>query len=423
MDSKKQDFDIIVVGGGAAGMMSAISARQHHPDKSVTLVERSSEMGRKLLVSGAGRCNLTNLQLQNKPENHFEGTGKPLTKKIFESFGYDAIISFFSDLGVRLAPEKKGEQSKIFPVTQQAKTVLNALEAELKHQGVTILTEKEVINLQYNKKESTFRVQFKNMGESISSQYLILTTGGQTYPMLGSDGAGYELAKVFDHKIIPPIVSAVPLEAKNALSQALQGVKMELGVELYNKDKKITENIGDVIFTKYGLSGSAIFELSRVASVELNRNQVRDLTIKLNFYPGETIADLKKWFKSMAKSRPNKTIVDLLRGSLPFNLPPVILKFMEISVETKVSQLKERQIDALIESLTNYEIKVTATRSWDEAEFTAGGVDASEIKTTLESKKVPGLYFAGEIIDVDGEIGGFNLSWAWSSGFIAGKLE
>lgn len=198
---------------------------------------------------------------------------------------------------------------------------------------------------------------------------------------------------------------------------------MELGVELYNKDKKITENIGDVIFTKYGLSGSAIFELSRVASVELNRNQVRDLTIKLNFYPGETIADLKKWFKSMAKSRPNKTIVDLLRGSLPFNLPPVILKFMEISVETKVSQLKERQIDALIESLTNYEIKVTATRSWDEAEFTAGGVDASEIKTTLESKKVPGLYFAGEIIDVDGEIGGFNLSWAWSSGFIAGKLE
>ncbi|KKQ78457.1 MAG: NAD(FAD)-utilizing dehydrogenase [Parcubacteria group bacterium GW2011_GWC2_38_7] len=183
MDSKKQDFDIIVVGGGAAGMMSAISARQHHPDKSVTLVERSSEMGRKLLVSGAGRCNLTNLQLQNKPENHFEGTGKPLTKKIFESFGYDAIISFFSDLGVRLAPEKKGEQSKIFPVTQQAKTVLNALEAELKHQGVTILTEKEVINLQYNKKESTFRVQFKNMGESISSQYLILTTGGQTYPM------------------------------------------------------------------------------------------------------------------------------------------------------------------------------------------------------------------------------------------------
>ncbi|KKR54237.1 MAG: hypothetical protein UT91_C0019G0023 [Parcubacteria group bacterium GW2011_GWA2_40_23] len=404
-------------------MVAAISARTHHPDKTVALVEKSSELGRKLLVSGAGRCNLTNLQLEDKPEQFFEGTGKDLAKKIFKCFDYNNIVSFFSDLGVRLAPEKKGEQNKVFPVTQQAKTVLNALEAELAHQGVSVLTNIEVINIQHNKKANTFRLQLKKSDESISAKHVILTTGGQTYPILGSDGAGYEIVKVFGHKIIAPIVSAVPFEAKNALSQVLQGVKMELGVKLFSKEKLIAENIGDVIFTKYGLSGSAILELSRVASVELNRNGVRDLMVKLNFYPGENMADLKKWFEKMLKSRPNKTVVDILRGSLPFNLPGTILKFLDISLETKVSELTKQKIDALLESLTAFEIKITATRGWDEAEFTAGGVDGSEIKVTLESKKVPGLYFAGEVIDVDGAIGGFNLSWAWSSGFVAGKLE
>jgi len=423
MDTSLKNFDIVVIGGGAAGMVTAISARTHHPDKTVALIEKSAELGRKLLVSGAGRCNLTNLQLQDKPEQFFEGTGKDLAKKVFQCFGYEKIVSFFADLGVRLAPEKKGEQNKIFPVTQQAKTVLNALEAELAHENVAILKNIEVINIQHNKKANTFRLQLKKSDESISAKYIILTTGGQTYPALGSDGSGYELIKSFDHKIITPIVSAVPLEAKNALSQVLQGVKMVLGVKLFSNDKLIVENVGDVIFTKYGLSGSAILELSRVASVELNRNGAKDLMVKLNFYPGEKVADLKKCFEKMIKSRPNKTVVDLLRGSLPFNLPSTIIKFLDISLETKASELSKSKLDSLLASLTAFEIKVTATRGWDEAEFTAGGIDGSEIKATLESKKVPGLYFAGEVIDVDGAIGGFNLSWAWSSGYVAGRLE
>ena len=177
------------------------------------------------------------------------------------------------------------------------------------------------------------------------------------------------MAKSFGHKIIPPIVSAVPLEAKNALSQALQGVKMELGVEMFKNNKKMAENIGDVIFTKYGLSGSAIFELSRSAYVEFNSNNTKDLTVKLNFYPGESKVEVEKWFKNLIEARPNKKIVDLLRGSLPFNLPQTLLKFLELDLETKVSEISKLKLSLLIESLTGYEIKVTATRSWDEDEL------------------------------------------------------
>jgi len=421
MDNKQ--FDIVIIGGGAAGMVAAISAKTHNPQQNVAIIEKSSELGRKILVSGAGRCNLTNIQLKDKPERFYQGTGKELVENVFSEFGYDQIVNFFENLGVRLAPEKKGEQNKVFPVTQQAKTILLALESELKHQKVEVLLNTEVINIQFNKKENIFRIQIKGAPEPITAKKMILTTGGQTYPVLGGNGAGYELAKSFGHKIIPPIVSAVPLEAKNALSQALQGVKMELGVELFKKDKKIASKVGDVIFTKYGLSGSAIFELSRLASVEFNRNNVTDLKINLNFYPDKKLSEVKKWYDGMIKARPHKPLIDILRASLPFNLPPVLFKFLEIDLEAEATTVSKSKLDLLLESLVSYEIKITGTRSWDEAEFTAGGVDASEIKLTLESKKVPGLYFAGEVVDVDGEIGGFNLSWAWSSGFVAGELK
>ena len=415
-------FDVIVVGGGAAGMMAALSARRHHPALAVAILEKSATLGRKLLVSGAGRCNLTNLQLREKPERFYLGTGQELARPVFKQFGFPEIVEFFSELGVRLSPEKKGEGNKMFPVTQQAKTVLTALETELRSEGVRIITDAEIIALKKNLKTDQFILRTKDGGE-FTCQKVILTTGGRTYPALGSDGLGYDLARALGHSLVAPIVSAVPLEAKNPLSQVLQGVKMELGVRLQTGKKVLGDLVGDVIFTKYGLSGSAILELSRAASIELNRDKGSALTVLLNFFPGETLTETHQWFDKIFKFRPNKKLVEILRGSLPYNLPNTLLAQLQIALDKKVGQLTKPEIDSLLKNLTAYEVRVTATRGWNEAEFTAGGILASEINNALESKKVPGLYLAGEVIDIDGAIGGFNLSWAWSSGFVAGQLQ
>jgi len=338
-------------------------------------------------------------------------------KKVFEQFDYKATVDFFQDdLGLELTEDKKTKVGKIFPKTNEAKTVVALLADYLERLGVEI-----ILNF---KCRSVRRVSGKGFeivgdnGSAVQCEKLILACGGKTYPALGSDGSGFALATSLGHHVVPLVPAAVPLVAKNALSQEAQGVKMEAEITVGKHSE-----VGDVLFTKYGLSGSAVLSVSRDVSVALNREGKNDVKGFINFFPGKNETAVKKIILQRGKKRPEQTILKSLIGLLPERVAGGILKICGINFDGKIKDITSRDMDLLCKTLADFEIAVTDTRGWNEAEFTAGGININEVKPgTLESKVIKDLYLCGEILDVDGPIGGYNLSWAWSSGWTAGKI-
>lgn len=419
------EFDLIIIGGGAAGQMAAISAKRNNPNLNVAIIDRTFALGRKILVCGAGRCNITNINLDRSISDHYYGAPKEFIESIFSQFNYKNIIDFFDDLGIELYVERKTNIGKLFPVTDQAKTVTALLEDELERLKVKIFLNTEVTSLK--KTLDFFGIEAKNIegvSEKFQSKKVIISAGGKTYPALGSNGSGYALAEKLGHTIVEPVPSALPLVAKNPLSQELQGIKMEIEVTSIIDNKEIKTRSDDVMFTQYGLSGPAILNISREISIHFNRERKNNARVLLNFFPGKSREEIERDLKGRWDRRPDQIIEKSLFGIFPNKFPPAFLKILGIDKNKKSSELSEMDKSKIIESLSQFEIRIDGTRSWNEAEFTAGGINSNEIKeATLESKKVDGLYFCGEIVDVDGDVGGFNLSWAWSSGFVAGKLR
>ncbi len=432
-----QIYDLIIIGGGAAGMMAAISAKRKYKNYSIAIIDRTFALGRKILVAGAGRCNITNVNLQNSVEERYYGATNEFIKSIFNQFGYEEIINFFKDLGIELYTERKTSIGKLFPVTDQAKTVTLLLEDEIKRLGLDVYLNHDVRDIILNdKNHDDERYNFSIVTQKIEkeipvgdkrlfrSKYLILSAGGKTYPALGSNGSGYTLAQKLGHSIVYPVPSALPLVGKDPLSQEINGVKMEIEVTSYINDKQIKNTINDVMFTQYGLSGPAILNISREISIHLKRNKGIEAVVLLNFIPGKKINEVKeilneRWFK-----RPDQEIQLSLNGLFSPKFPPVFLKVIGINPVKKVSELTLEEKNIIYTQLTSYKYIITDTRGWNEAEFTAGGVNSNEVmEKTLKSKRNNYLYLCGEILDVDGDVGGFNLSWAWSSGYIAGMLQ
>jgi predicted Rossmann fold flavoprotein len=413
----KQNFVIVIIGGGAAGIMAAISAKQHHPGSRVVILDQTFALGRKILVSGAGRCNLTNSNLEKSPEKYYNCTNPDFVKKVFDQFGYNKICDFFQDeLGVELTEDKKTKIGKIFPKTNEAKTVVALLVDYLEGLGVEIILSFRCRSVR-QVSDKSFEIT-GNDGNMVRSDKLILACGGKTYPALGSDGSGFALATALGHEIIAPVPVAVPLVAKNLIFHEAQGTKLEAEITAGRH-----KAVGDVLFTKYGLSGSAVLNISRDASVALNRDRKSGFKASLNFFPGKNDSAVKKLFTQRWKKRPAQTVLKSLIGLLPERVAMGILRICEIDAESKIKDISSAKADLLFKTMTDLEIVITDTRGWNEAEFTAGGVNIQEVKSgTLESKIINNLYFCGEILDVDGPIGGYNLSWAWSSGWVAGKI-
>lgn len=427
-------FDIVIVGGGAAGIMSAITAKANFPDKKVLIVDRTFSLGRKILVCGAGRCNLTNINLQNinSLTKHFytTHTDKELILKVFENFNYDAIVYFFEGLGVEMYTERKSNIGKVFPITDSAKTILEILTLKLQELGIEIflntevkaidktddfkidlsqvsLTQRQITDFGFDPKYNENLKEFQ-----ISSEFLVMSAGGKTYPTLGSNGSGYEFASSLGHTVIPPVPSALPLVSQNILCKKLSGQKMDLLATSFINGVKIKESFDDVMFTDYGLSGPAILNLSRDISIDINRNHNNNSFVRINFLvDSEGIPRTAKWFNQRFSK--TKSIYKSLLGILPNKICEVL---------DSTFNLESDNPEILYQKLSNLEFIISGTKSWNEAEFTSGGVDLSEVNANLSSKKVDKLYFAGEILDVDGDVGGYNLSWAWASGHTAGKL-
>jgi predicted Rossmann fold flavoprotein len=432
-------FDLVIIGGGAAGMIAAISARRHHPDFKIAIVDRTFALGRKILVCGAGRCNITNLNLDSKVDSAYYGASDEFVHSVFDQFGFDDIVKFFNELGIELYVERKTNLGKLFPITDQAKTVTELLLDEIERSNIEVLLNTEVKSVNDVRRRGdvtapSFQIDCSAVEDShdetpgftgeIQTEYLILSAGGKSYPALGSNGSGYDLAASFGHNIIQPIPAALPLEGANELTHFLQGQKMEIEATSIIEGKEIKTSTDDVFFKNYGLSGPAILNISREVSIHFNRENNDDCFVKLNFFPGKSAEDVTNLLKERWQKRPNQEVYKSLFGLFPNKIAKYLVKFSGIDENLKSESLNKAQINHLVDVLTNTRIRITGTRGWNEAEFTAGGVNSTELKFgTMESKLQDKFYICGEIVDVDGDVGGFNLSWSWASGFVAGKLQ
>jgi hypothetical protein len=392
--------------------VAAISAARR--GASVVILERLPWIGKKLLATGGGRCNLLNERLNAAA---FTATDPGLVPSILERFGGPEIRAFFDGLGLRLQTDEAG---RVYPATNQAASVLKVLELETARLGIGIETCFDVERID-SAAAGRCRMGAAD-GRTVEARTVVLAGGGRSYPSLGSNGSGHDLAASFGHRIVKPVPSAVPLLVKVRMCHFLQGQRMRVRIEARVGGRRAQEAEGELLFAQYGLSGTAVLDVSESLSIALNRDGREDTTVVVDFLPfmseEEAAAELTR--RSAAGWAPK----DLGSGLLPEKFClflPQLLGEIEDGPGMRVDAGSARRLASLLKAR---EFRVQGTRGWNEAEFTSGGVDAGEVKPgTLESKLRHGLYLAGEVLDVQGGRGGFNLAWAWASGFVAGLAE
>ncbi len=399
---------VLVVGGGAAGMMAAISAKINGAE--VVVLERNNRVGKKILATGNGRCNYTNINLSI---DNYHGKNPKFAYSCLSKFGVAETLDFFERLGITPAIEEKG---KVFPLSFQSSSVLDVLRFELEDLGVELLTDVFVIGI--NKGEK-FELILED-GRKVYGDKVILATGGCAAPNTGSDGNGYTLAKSMGHSIVEVFPGLVQLKLEGDIFKQVDGVKFVGTAGLYVGNELIKEDRGDILFTNYGISGPPILQLSRTALEYLNNNKAIEL--KISIIDSKTEKELFDYliyrFGFMAKKTIEKGLIGLINKRLI--LP--ILKEVNIDKNKQIAYLSNEEVRRLANILTDWRFNISGSKSFKDAQVTAGGINTDEIdSSTMESKLIEGLYFAGEIVDIDGDCGGFNLQWAWSSGYIAGE--
>lgn len=401
---------VAVAGGGAAGMMAAITAARGGAD--VLLLEPNEKMGRKLYITGKGRCNVTNNCGRDELMAAIPRNGKFLYSA-FNRFGSADIMDFFEDLGVKLKTERG---NRVFPVSDKAADIVDALFFELRRQGVEIRQDR-VTGLTARDGQLA-AVHTEKSGEIRDCKAFILATGGASYPRTGSTGDGYRLAKEAGHTIVPIRGSLVPLESEDPCCARLQGLSLR-NVELRMKNergKTVFREQGELLFTHFGLSGPLV--LSASAHMDFTRSRyAAHIDLKPALDGQKLDARLLRDFEERA----NQDYANALCGLVPRSMVPVLVERTGVPADTKVHDIRREQRRRLLETLKDFTVSLSGPRPVEEAVITSGGVAVAEVDPkTMESKKAGGLFIAGELLDVDGYTGGFNLQIAWSTGHAAG---
>ena len=390
-------------------MLAAIVAARNGAH--VAVVEQLSRVGKKLLAAGNGRCNLTNM---NMDISRYHGSNAAFAHAALKQFDEKAAMDFFEDLGIFCVEEEGG---KVFPASGQASSVLDVLRYEIERLGVQEICDARVDSIAHGKKG--FKLQLKDR-DVITGDKIILASGGKANPSLGSNGSGYSLAKAFGHKIVEPHPALVKLKLEAPFLKALSGAKIvgEAAVELGNKT--LRRERGEILFTDYGVSGPPIIQLSRCAGEQLRKGKRPDIVVDL--FPEITLDELMSLLEKRRMLREDKPFDFSFIGLINKRFINILLKEAGITaLQTPCKDITKEQVKAVANKLKRWIMSISGTQSWSEAQVTAGGIDVSDIDSkTMESKLFPGLYFAGEIMDIDGDCGGFNLQWAWSSGYAAG---
>lgn len=400
--------NIGIIGGGAAGLMAAIVAARKGAQ--VTIIERQNRIGKKILVTGNGRCNITNTELL--PE-HFHTHSQKEPYFAISKFAYKETIDFFRTLGI----EPLVEKGKVYPQSEQASSVLDVMRLELIRLGVEIVVDECVTKIAYN--ENKWEVMSQS-GNKWSFDRLIVATGGMAAPQLGCDETGYGLLEGIGHKKYKMYPTLVHITSSTPYCKMMQGIRVKGKISiLVDGEERRTEK-GEVLFTEDGLSGPPIFQLSRVAG-EAARDQ-KQCEIHLDLFPEIEEDELIGRFYDRIAQNPQKTIEELFIGWLHKKVAIPVIKQSDIgSPITPCENLDYDMIMSLANSMKCLKFKVSGTRGFKFAQATAGGIDLDEIDlNTMASTKSPHLYVAGEVLDVDGDCGGYNLQWAWATGYIAG---
>lgn len=399
---------IIVIGGGAAGMMAAISAKINGGD--VILLERNDRVGRKLLATGNGRCNYTNKNLTIK---NYHGSNPKFAYSVLSQFNVDTTMEFFERMGITPAIEDNG---KVFPLSFQSSSMLDVFRYEIESQGIELITDAYVSNI---KKDKKFNVILKD-GRTFQGDKVILATGGKSLPNSGSDGNGYKLCEELGHSIVDVFPGLVQLQLEGNVFKPLNGTKFLGRAGIYIDDKLILEDTGDILFTSYGISGPPILQLSRDALEYIRKG--KEVELRVSIIHTKNIEELYEYLMYRLSLMSKKTIEIGLIGLINKKLILPILKEINIDRNKNSANLSKEEIRRLAEVLISWSFKVTGSQPWEYAQVTAGGVNTKNINNkTMESKIHSGLYIVGELVDIDGDCGGYNLQWAWSSGYIAGE--
>lgn len=387
--------------------MAAITAADL--GKVVLLLEKNEKLGRKIYATGNGKCNFTN---RYQSMECYRSTKPFIAWNIIRQFDFEKTIAFFDNLGI-LPKEKNGY---FYPNSEQASSIAEVLCMEIKRQKVTVICKSTVVDIK--KVQDSFNVYTKEC--RYLSKQVIIASGGMASPIHGSDGSGYDLAKKFGHHIVTPLPALTQLKAEEKYFKTLSGVRVDARGSLFSGKNHLAEESGEFLFTSYGISGIPILQMSRFAAATIYSG--KEVHLSLDFFPDINENKLQKIIKKRYDSILCRTVEEALTGVLNHKLFYVLLKELRLNPEEAADTMDDKNIYRLCHMLKQFTFRIIGTNGFENAQVTAGGVDLKEInENTLESLLIPGLFFAGEVVDVDGTCGGYNLQWAFSSGRVAAE--
>ena len=398
---------VAVIGGGAAGMMAAITAARE--EVKVTILEHKDRIGKKILSTGNGRCNFTNTY---QTPACYRSDNRDFAWNIIQKFNVEKTISFFKELGIY----PKDRNGYLYPYSDQAAAILEVLQIEIAKLNICVMTEINVLDIQPVKRG----IRVTTDKKTITVDSVIFACGSKAAPVTGSDGSGYQLAKLLGHRIVPVLPALVQLRCAEKFYKSISGVRVQGTVEIYADDISLASDTGEIQLTNYGISGIPVFQVSRYAAKAIYQKQ--SVTAVLNFMPDMNKDEFLSFLQERITLCPHKTLDEFFTGIFPKKLCELWIRLSRLPKEMRVSDLSGEQLEKLVLLIQHLRTHITETNAFEQAQICCGGVDTTEINPdTLESNYVPGIYFAGELLDVDGICGGYNLQWAWSSGFVAGK--
>lgn len=395
-----------IIGGGAAGMIAAITAARQGAE--VTILERNDRVGKKILATGNGKCNLGNekLSMEAYYNRHAELVGA-----VLEQFGTAEMKEFFQGIGLWI----KNKNGYLYPVSEQAASVLDVLRYEMQVLHIQVYAECKINHIAKEKNGTIIVGDGKN---TYKFDTVILACGGKAAPKTGTDGSGFKLAKQLGHRVIPTVPALVQLRCSEDYLKAVSGVRTEAEISVLQNGQCVAKERGELQLTEYGISGIPVFQLSRIVNYILRDNKETEACI--NLFPEYDDKMFEQMILRRKALQKNRTVEEFFTGMLNKKLMLNFIRMAGLKGNCPMEQVDAKAVREVYRLCRGWKLHVTGSNSYENAQVCAGGVDMSEITSHMESKKTPGVFFAGEILDVDGKCGGYNLQWAWASGYVAG---